>query len=246
MTIAGFGFSLLLGEVLSTGEIRPPVISVSASSLLSIDRLAVTQHIDPHAGTYSDIGLYAAIGYAVLDPILSGVRDGADAALVDALMYAESASLALTLTDITKIAVRRPRPIDYINCPVTNGPNGTLPNSNPDCSSTDLGLSFFSGHAAIVASIGATATYLAFMRDPGSPRAWTTLGVSAALTTFVSVERVRAGQHFPTDVIAGSAAGAAIGVLVPHLHRHSSESPNVWLGVSPAPGGGTLAVQGTF
>ena len=60
------------------------------------------------------------------------------------------------------------------------------------------------------------------------------------------VERVRAGEHFPTDVIAGSMAGSAIGVLVPHLHRHRDEPPTVWIGASPAPGGGSLALRGVF
>ena len=90
----------------------------------------------------------------------------------------------LTLTDITKIAVRRPRPIDYINCPPVQNPTGTgtVPNPGPGCNSTDLGLSFFSGHAAAVASIGATATYLAFVRSPSSPRPWITLGVATAVS----------------------------------------------------------------
>lgn len=60
-----------------------------------------------------------------------------------------------TLTDITKIAVRRPRPIDYINC------GTTAQQALPGCSSSDLGLSFFSGHAAGVSAVGATATYTA-------------------------------------------------------------------------------------
>jgi undecaprenyl-diphosphatase len=79
-----------------------------------------------------------------------------------------------------------------------------------------------------------------------APRPWITLGVATALTAFVSYERVRAGQHFPTDVIAGSMPGAAIGVLVPHLHRNKQEPPPVWVGVSPAPGGGSLSVTGFF
>ena len=241
LTASGFGFALLLGAILNTGEIKPPLPSVSSSSLLSIDRGAITQTIDPHATTYSNIGLYTAIGFAVLDPILSGFRDGTDAMLVDAFMYAESASLALTLTDVTKIAVRRPRPIDYINCG-----QGTAAQLGPGCASTDLGLSFFSGHASTVSSIGATATYLAFVRAPRSPRPWITLGVATALTAFVSYERVRAGEHFPTDVIAGSMAGAAVGVLVPHLHRHKEEAPPVWIGFTPAPGGGTASVMGDF
>jgi undecaprenyl-diphosphatase len=242
LTAMGFGFSFLLGEVLSTGEIKPPPITVSSSNLLSIDRTAVTQTIDTSASTFSDVGLYATVGFAVLDPILSGFRDGWDAAVVDGFMYAESGSLALTLTDVTKIAVRRPRPIDYIRCPLVNG----QPNPGPDCESTDLGLSFFSGHASAVASIGATATYLAFMRDPHSARPWITLVASTALTTFVSIERVRAGEHFPTDVIAGALAGAAIGVLVPHLHRHVQEAPPVWVGASPVPGGAALSLEGRF
>jgi membrane-associated phospholipid phosphatase len=246
LTTVGFTFSAVLGEVLSTGEIKPPPISVPASSLLAIDRGAVTQTLDPNANTYSNIALYSAVGFALLDPVLSGLRDGGDAALVDAFMYAESASLTLSLTDMTKMAVRRPRPIDYIRCPVTAQNGQTLPNSSPDCQSTDLGLSFFSGHSAIVAAIGATATYLAFIRDPRAPRPWITLVLATALTSFVSIERVRAGEHFPTDVIAGSAAGAAIGVLVPHLHRHVSESPRVWVGAAPVPGGGALAIEGRF
>jgi undecaprenyl-diphosphatase len=207
---------------------------------LSFDRIAVTQTIDPHAATYSNITLGAAIGFAVLDPVLSGLRDGWDAAAVDAVMYAESIALTEALTDITKIAVRRPRPIDYIDCPY-----GTT--LTPTCSGTNYQLSFFSGHAATVATIGATATYLAFVRTPHPLRAvrpWLTLGLSIALTAFVSYERVRSGAHFPTDVIAGSLAGAMVGVLVPHLHRHTEEAPPIWIGAAPMPGGGVLSVGG--
>jgi undecaprenyl-diphosphatase len=233
---AGAGFSGLLGLVLSTGEITPTPPGPK-SNLLGIDQIAVTQTLDPHAGTYSNIGLWAAVGYAVLDPVLSGLRDGWDAGLVDAVMYAESLSLTEALTDITKIAVRRPRPLDYINCE----------SSTTTCTSTDLNLSFFSGHAATVAAISATATYLAFVRSPQSPRPWITLGAGLLLTSFVSYERVRAGAHFPTDVIAGSMAGAAVGVLVPHLHRHQEEAPPVWVGLSPIrEGGGTITVEGSF
>jgi undecaprenyl-diphosphatase len=237
---AGAGFSGLLSLVLSTGEIRASLPG-DPNNLLSFDRVAVTQTIDPNASTYSNIVLYSAIGFAVIDPLLSGLRDGWDAALVDAIMYAETVSITETLTDITKIAVRRPRPIDYVNCPY----NSTQ--QSPSCTgSTDLQLSFFSGHASTVASIGATATYLAFVRSPHSPRPWITLGVATALTAFVSYERVRSGNHFPTDVIAGSMAGAAVGVLVPHLHRHKEEAPPVWIGAAPAPGGGSITVGATF
>ena len=240
LTAGGAGVTALLGLILSTGEIKPfPVSPGDESKLLGIDRIAVTQRLDPNAGTYSNIGLWSAIGFAALDPFLSAYRDGWDAALVDAVMYAESLSLTEALTDITKIAVRRPRPIDYINC--TTAAASPLSGS---CSSTDVELSFFSGHAATVGSITATATYLAFVRSPHTARPWITLGVGTALTAFVSYERVRSGNHFPTDVIAGATAGAVVGVLVPHFHRHSQDAPSVWIGAQPVRGGATLTLQG--
>ncbi len=237
LIIGGGSFATLLGLVLSTGEIRPTQPGPT-SNLLPIDRWAVTQTIDPHAGTYSTVGLYAAIGFAVLDPLLSAEREGWDAFLVDGVLYAETIAQTELLTDITKIAVRRPRPIDYSACATVA--------QNASCS-TDSQLSFFSGHASTVAAIGATATYLAFARARHSARPWSTLVIATALTSFVSYERVRAGQHFPTDVIAGSMAGAAVGVLVPHLH-HKDEAPAVWVGVAPAPSGsgGSLTLSGKF
>jgi undecaprenyl-diphosphatase len=221
-TGSGIALSFLLGAVLSTGEIRPTGPIANPGVLLPIDRGAVTQSIDPNASTYSDIGLWASSGFAVLDSVLSGARDGWDAFLVDGLMYAESTAIASTLTDILKIAIRRPRPFDYAQQSATD---------------TNAELSFPSGHTSGVAAVGATATYLAFVRAPRSPRPWITLVAATALTSFVGYERVRAGQHFPTDVFAGALLGASVGVLVPHLHRHKMEPPPVWVGVAPAPRG---------
>jgi undecaprenyl-diphosphatase len=231
LVAGGATFAEMLSLILSTGEIRPTTPGDPAL-LLSIDRGAVTQTIDPSAGTRSTVGLYAAYGYALLDPIMSGVRDGRRAFLVDAILYAETISLTQAFTSATKIGVRRPRPVDYAMC-------GGKPADTPGCTSTDLQLSFFSGHASTTGAITATATYLAFMRaGPRQARPWITLGVGTLLTAFVSYERVRSGAHFPTDVIMGSLAGAGIGVLVPHFHRrphyHESEycAPPVIIGLS--------------
>jgi undecaprenyl-diphosphatase len=135
----------------------------------------------------------------------------------------------MAMTNIVKIAVRRPRPMAYIE---SAKHEGELDYSNP---STDSALSFFSGHASMTAAIGATATYLAFARSTGKLRPWLTLALATGLTTFVSIERVRAGKHFPTDVIAGAFAGAGLGVVVPHLHRTEEvQQRRVWVGFTPA------------
>jgi membrane-associated phospholipid phosphatase len=74
------------------------------------------------------------------------------------------------------------------------------------------------------------------------------MGVGAALTTFVSVERVRGGAHFPTDVIAGAIAGAGIGIIVPHLHRSEElKQRRVWVGYTPeSNAGGTVQLGGVW
>jgi membrane-associated phospholipid phosphatase len=242
----GATFDLLLGAILSTGEIKPQAPSPEAKDhLLGIDKIAVTQTVDPNANRNSNIALYFAYGYAVIDPIISGFRNSPRAMLIDAVLYAESIAITGALTEATKIAVRRPRPVDYAVC--------TDP-SLPACNTTDLQLSFFSGHVSATATISATATYLAFMRAGWRrPRPWITLGVGTALTAFVAYERVRSGEHFPTDVIMGSIAGAGVGVLVPHFHRFPhlhekelEEAPTI-IGLAPtAGGGGVVTLQGFF
>jgi undecaprenyl-diphosphatase len=241
----GLGFSTALTLLLDSGEITatPPG---PTSNLLPWDRAALSAAFDPNAQTYSDIGLYSAVGFAVVDPAFSGFRDGWAIGAVEALMYAQTITLTLVATDITKIAVRRPRPEAYVECPYDTASDSY--STKPGClTGTNSVLSFFSGHASTVAAIGATATYLAFVRDPHTARPWITLGAAIALASFVSYERVNSGQHFPTDVAIGSMTGAAIGVLVPHLHRDRQEASTVRVGATPVRGGGgILTLSGMF
>lgn len=233
--VTGAGFSALLGIILNTGEIQPLAVQPGAENrLLSIDCFAVTETPDPGAETLSDIGLYTGIGLAAVDALSSAFRDRWEAAFTDGVMYAESLSLTLAVDDLVRIAVRRPRPSDYS---AENAGN---------TSNTDLSLSFFSGHEAVLASLTGTATYLAFIHSPDSPRPWLTLAGGTALTAFVGYERIRAGAHFPTDVVMGALAGAAIGVLVPHLLRRGARP--VWVNLAPAPSGigANVAVGGFF
>lgn len=242
-------FGFVVDAINSTGEIRPQQISPNfeRNQLLAIDRSALSRQPNDSAAARANLGMFLGVGFAVADPILSGIREkSVQTGLADAFMYAESMSLTFALTDIIKVAVRRPRPLAYAEAEANRG--------NPDYSNsdTDSSLSFFSLHSSMTASIGATATYLAFARSPRTARPWLTLALATGLSTFVSVERVRAGKHFPTDVIAGSVAGAGVGIVVPHLHRTDDiKQRRVWVGFAPANGyegekGGTLRLSGTF
>lgn len=248
--VVSLGSAGLLEVINSTGEIRPQQIdrNFDRSQLFFIDRAAVNNRLHPSAGTLSNIGLGAAGLYAVLDPVFSGLRErSVQTGLVDAIMYAETVSLTLALTNVVKIAVRRPRPIAYVEYEAHKD------DPNYSNSSTDSSLSFFSGHASMTGAIGATATYLAFARSPGTWRPWVTLTLATTVSTLTSIYRVRAGKHFPTDVLAGTFAGAGIGIVVPHLHRTEDvQQRRVWVGFAPelddvgATRGGSLTMSGAF
>ncbi|HYP74847.1 MAG TPA: phosphatase PAP2 family protein [Polyangiaceae bacterium] len=249
MIAVSLGFAGTLQLINSTGEIRPQQIDpkFDTANLVRIDRGAVTQTPDSKAGARSSLALGVTLAYAVIDPILSGVREqSVQTGIADAFMYAEALSFTVAMTNVVKMAVRRPRPVAYIEA------NANKDDPSYANESTDSALSFFSGHAAITATVSATATYLAFARSPHNARPWITLLAGVGLTTFVSVERVRAGQHFPTDVIAGSIAGAGIGLVVPHLHRTDDiKQRRIWVGFNPVHSlqgerGGLLDVSGVF
>lgn len=245
--LLGLTFGILSSEILSTGEIQPQQISPNfkTSKLLGIDRGAISQKLDSSANQWSNWGLYASIAYVAGDTIADIFRESPTAALVDFIMYAEAAALTQGVTNLAKIAFRRPRPIAYIqrNDYLAKGGDPATYN-NAD---TDSSLSFFSAHSSQVAAMSAAATYIAFSRSPKGVRPWITLGVGAALTSFVAYERVRSGNHFPTDVMAGALAGAAVGGLVVHLHREDSVKQRpVWIGVAPILDGATLSASGLF
>jgi membrane-associated phospholipid phosphatase len=238
------GVGALSAAILSTGEIVPQQPQ-SPDRLLGIDRSSVSRSPDSTWQAVSNVTVLAAFGYAGVDTIWSGFRDSPDAAMADAFIYGESIAVSWAVSNLAKIAFRRPRPSAYREQQRLYEQYGQ--DNAPDISETDSALSFYSGHASFAATLTATATYLAFARAPRSPRPWITLGVGTALTALTCVGRVQGGQHFPTDVIAGTMAGAGIGILVPHLHRSDDTKQRpVWIGAAPSPGGGAVSFGGAF
>ncbi|OUR94325.1 hypothetical protein A9Q87_01370 [Flavobacteriales bacterium 34_180_T64] len=80
--------------------------------------------------------------------------------------------------------------------------------------------SFFSGHTSLVAT---STFFLARTWDdyhPDSDMKWVFYGGATLATVFTGHFRMRAGQHFPSDVLVGGIVGAATGFLVPMLHKN--------------------------
>jgi membrane-associated phospholipid phosphatase len=190
-----------------------------------IDTLA-PDHQNPTYDVVSDGFLYGSMAVGLLAPTLAGVKNGQW--WRHALLFGEALALSMSVTEVVKFAVRRPRPYTH------------------DERTGDIGddFSFFSGHAATTAVVlffAARALDLTY-HIPLWGRLSLYLG-AAAITATVSVLRVAAGKHYPTDVIVGALVGASIGFLVPELHRQKRAA------VSAAPlagGGAVLTLMGNF
>lgn len=79
--------------------------------------------------------------------------------------------------------------------------------------------SFFAGHVALVATSTFFAAQVLADYHPDSRLKWVYYGSAAALTAATAYLRVRAGEHFPSDVLIGTAVGTLSGWLTPKLHR---------------------------
>lgn len=205
---AAGGFAVLTEAIVSTGEIRPQAPGDPAL-LLPFDRpTALAAHPEASSKILSDLSVGLAISYCLADIVRAELTDQPEGAFGYSVLYLETVAINIAVADLVKIAVRRPRPRAYIAL-----------REGRSLDATDLSLSFYSLHTALTAGLGATATHLAFSRDPGGAEGWILLGATVALTGFIGVQRVRDRAHFTTDVVAGALAGAGIGVLVPALHH---------------------------
>lgn len=157
---------------------------------------------DPRAAQQSNTALYGSLAL----PIFFAIHKKDDA-LPTLLLYLEISLLEASLVEASKGLVTRYRPYVY-------GDKAPLQTKLTRTS----GRSFFSGHAAAIsAGLVTTAKLFSdyYSQSPWLPVIWSgaTLG---SLT--LSWLRVKAGKHFPSDVIIGSMVGGvtAYGVLQSH------------------------------
>ena len=203
-----------------------PMIRCNPASLNWLDR-QVAGRYHPGWTSWSDVGLYGIEALAASGIL---VHEGLRRGLNDLVVIAEATLLSSAASGLSTAMTGRPRPYMY----GTEAPLSVRQNGNG-------GLSYFSGHTST--SFGAvTSTFMTLRRlHPDARWPWLVMAGGGALAGLVGATRVLAGDHFPTDVLAGAVVGTAIGVLVPAIHAAPRR-------MTPAPmavaGGGGIAIMG--
>jgi membrane-associated phospholipid phosphatase len=209
--LAGAGAALGIGGLVLTGRAEPltaeQINRLDVNDINSFDRATLGTLRDDHAGD-----ILVTLSYLMPFTLLAYDETREDRETL-AVMWLEASLLNLGLHQVVKAATLRTRP--YVYDPDVPLGMKTVMNAR---------LSFYSGHTS------STATNCFFMArvltdyvdDRNAETAlWTGAALYAALSGFL---RQDTGHHFSTDVIVGYVIGAAIGCLVPELHRDDEDA----------------------
>jgi membrane-associated phospholipid phosphatase len=203
-----------------------------ANSVNALDHTAIGFY-SPGAGLAANVLVGVVPGALVLYSIFldTGVTHWRDW-LADAVVVTEAVLWAGAIQDITRRAVRRPRPFMY------------TPGLNPDGrEGPEASFSFFSGHTSNLFAMVTAAAYTYTLRHPGSRWQWLVWSLGLGAASVEPLLRVLSGDHFPSDVIVGAVVGTAAGMLFPAIHRRKLP---VAVTATSARDGGTVGLVGRF
>ena len=191
------------------------------------DSWAFPENLDgvDRASETSDIGFYAGIGLPFTLFFDRQIRrDWLD--ITTLYVQAQAANgLLYAVSPLGPMFIDRARPSVY------------YPDRFPDGTADGGDLNgFFSGHVSTTA-VGSF-FFAKVLSDyhpewSGGKRAML-FGLATLPPAYVSIQRVRALKHFPTDTVVGFGIGAALGILTPELHKRWQEKHRSKLGLSGA------------
>ena len=201
------------------------LMSLDVAQINGFDRFA-TSNYSAAASMRSDVLLWSTVGMAASNvfvyPALQPKGESWDQMITVGVMLAETNLLTYGLTEFVKSLTLRPEPYVY--------------NAEVDMvtkKGVDARKSFFSGHTSLSAANGFFAARVFCDYYPESrwkPLAW---ALGATLPAWTGWERIQAGKHFPTDVLAGYVLGALCGYFIPHLHKKRPSNKFMAVGLVP-------------
>jgi membrane-associated phospholipid phosphatase len=214
--ILGVGFI----SAIASSEVDDAVSPLTEVELDRLDKKDVnvfdrgaTAYYSKNSAQVSNIVLATCISSPVL---LLGARQCRNHFGIIALMYGETMLFATFLPSYAKGGVQRIRPFIY----------------NPSVAedqklNAEARRSFFSGHTTLAFSSAVFFSTVYAHYYPNSILKKYVWAGSLLTAGIVGYSRVRAGAHFPTDVLVGAAIGSLIGYFIPRLHENSNASLTV-------------------
>lgn len=209
VTVVGMGLS---GLGLYLMQQKDPLTEMEAlrlnkNDVNSFDRFAAG-YASTDAKKVSDVMLYSSLVSPALLFLDSDISSNVGQTLA---LYVETMAVTGTIFTMSSAAFPRTRPLAY------NKNEAEVPLS--DKTRKNARNSFFAGHTAAVA----TATFFAAKvfhdyNPDATGKGWVWAGAAAVPAT-VGYLRIKAGKHFLSDNIIGYGVGAAVGILVPQLHK---------------------------
>lgn len=197
-----YGFSKIYSKDPSTTE---QILRLNKQDLNGLDRWAADVYSEK-AARASNVFFYGAMPLPILLLLDQKVRHDA---LKIGFLYLETMSITGLLYTGTDMLVDRYRPLAYNpEAPMDDRTSGNAKNS------------FFAGHVALVATSTFFAAKVYSDYHPDSHIKWLLYGTAAVATGATGYLRHRAGKHFPTDILVGTAVGTLSGILVPHFHKN--------------------------
>lgn len=201
--IAGSAYGLVLIQN-KDGITEEELNSLRKEDVNFIDRFAVGYNSESASKT-SDIPFALSFATPLVLLFDDEINDHSGQVLG---LYLQSMATTGAMYSITAGLVNRSRPYVYDE---NNSLDRRLSNNGQR--------SFYSGHvaASATATFFAAKVYTDFNPD-ASGKGWIWTG-AALVPAGVAYYRLKAGQHFLTDMILGYALGAGVGILVPELHK---------------------------
>jgi membrane-associated phospholipid phosphatase len=224
ITLAAFGMN---AWGLNIADQKTPldsleIIQLDANDINSFDRSAIRQDASymHQAWHISDIGMRGSLLLPVLLMLDKEIRQ--DWAPVLLLFLQAEAITGSLFSWGAAMHIDRIRPLVY-HPDVEYESKTFYRNKN----------SFFSGHTSTsaTASFYTAKVYCDYHPELG-PKKLIFYGLALIPPAFTGYYRYKGMKHFPTDVLTGMAVGAAVGILVPHLHKKRKNENLTWIPVT--------------